>query len=49
MNYGEGLMPTLEQIYNDEQLARVRKDIADRKTPWAQDELKALGKSKPGK
>jgi len=65
VTYGEGMMPPLEQIYNDEQLAsvlnfvgerwhnwnkpvtteeiaRVRKESVDRKTPWTQSELKAV-------
>ena len=72
VNYGEGLMLPLEQIYNDEQLAsalnyigqrwhnwkqpiaaadigRVRKETADRKTPWTHEELKAIGQPGAGK
>ena len=30
-------------------IARVRKETADRKTPWTHEELKALGQQKPGK
>ena len=32
-----------------EAIARVRKEIADRKIPWTHEELKAHGKPKPGK
>ena len=32
-----------------EAIARVRQETADRKTPWTHEELKALGKQKPGK
>ena len=31
-----------------EAIARVRQETADRKTPWTHEELKTLGKPKPG-
>ncbi len=68
VDYGEGMMLSLEQAYDDAQLASVlnfigerwhnwkkpiaaaeiaavRKEVADRKTPWTHEELMKLGRS----